>query len=97
MRNTVKICSPEFDKGVCNTNKRCTQIHTNSHDTLQVVLSGSHMERGVPVNVDGAEVAAGLQQSLGQVVTARESGPVHTHVLLLNTHVLDRALQSPEA
>lgn len=55
----------------------------HSHHTLQVVPSGSHVERRVPVSVDGPQVTVGLQQSLGDVLAARQSRPVQAHVLLL--------------
>jgi len=56
---------------------------SHSHDTVQVVLPGGHMERRVPVDVGGVEVASRLQQRQSHVVAARERGPVEAHVLLL--------------
>lgn len=83
--------------GLCIPSKLCSQtthiqyIQTHSHHTLQVVLSGGHMKRGITMNVDSVEVTSSFQQSLGDVITARQSRPVQADILFLNKAQIKRS------
>lgn len=55
----------------------------DSQHTVVVALPGCDVQGRVPVVVDGVEVAAGVQEDLGDGGAAGEGGPVQADVLLL--------------
>lgn len=55
----------------------------DSRDTVQAVLPCSDVQRRVSVDVHCVQIAAGVQQQLGDVYTARKRRPVKANVLLL--------------
>lgn len=55
----------------------------HSPDTFQVALPGGDVQRCVPMGVDWAEGAAGVQHQLSDVHAACVRRPVETHVQLL--------------
>lgn len=66
-------------------NEWMCRVCAHSHYTLQVVLPGSDVKGRVTVNVDGIQVAQRLQQSLNDIITARQRRPVQTDVPLLSS------------
>lgn len=49
-----------------------------------MILSGSNMKRRVTMNIHSVEVTSSLQQSLGNIITTRQSCPVQADILFLN-------------
>lgn len=54
-----------------------------SQHTVVVALPGRDVQGRVPVVIDSVEVAAGVQEDLGDGGAAGEGGPVQADVLLL--------------
>ena len=58
-------------------------VGRSSQHTVVVALPGCNVQGCVPVVVDSVEVAAGIQEDLGDGSAASEGGPVQTDVFLL--------------
>lgn len=59
-------------------------VSLDSRDAVQAVLAGSDVQRRVSVDVGGLQVAASVQEQLGDVGAAGEGRPVEADVLFLS-------------